>query len=681
MSENNITNHSSQDVKGNAQKPRYLLPSPSSLLTILCSLLLALCSLSSCKNPLSPELLLPEMGAFSLSIQGRSASTIMPDLPDVEDMAFVLEFTGAAAVTQELDYAGLSSPINLPVGAYSLKITAYMAADTDMEKPVAQGEEDNIVIYSGTTTSRIVSLSLIADGNGDGTFKWELGFPSGLIRAEMTVTPFELEPDPLTPVVTELFVNLLGGAATGTGSEDLPSGFYNVEIELARENGQTTIWYSILHVYQNMESVLKFTFTDTHFNNIIRTVTFNYGDDITARQSVINGGTAIEPVPPYRPVYTFGGWYKEAALTNLWDFDVDTVTEDITLYAKWDCAHDWVFVSTVAYCTTQGADTYECSICSETEERPIPPLGHDHSGGSQFCLRPDCDHEVFLVTSEAELRMVGRGAANPAGYTDWTLGADYLLVVNITLSGTNNWTPIGTNVNRFTGTFDGGGLTITGLNVTIPSTTTAATNHQGMFGYIESGGAVKNLGLVDVVIRTNYTAANSHSYFSGIAGENSGTISNCFVSGSVTGAGTNNAAYGGITGRNNGTGIIENCYSTVNVSGSHYAGGIAGSNNGTVRNCVALGASVARNSGTNTDFGRVSGIVGTVENNYARTDMLYKDTPTAAGSVTFPGMAATAAGKDGESITSDEWQSEAWWRGIGFDAVNWPAARLPLELP
>jgi uncharacterized repeat protein (TIGR02543 family) len=36
-----------------------------------------------------------------------------------------------------------------------------------------------------------------------------------------------------------------------------------------------------------------------------------------------------------RDGYTFGGWYREAAFINEWDFDTDVVTSDMTLYAKW----------------------------------------------------------------------------------------------------------------------------------------------------------------------------------------------------------------------------------------------------------------------------------------------------------------------------------------------------------
>jgi uncharacterized repeat protein (TIGR02543 family) len=67
------------------------------------------------------------------------------------------------------------------------------------------------------------------------------------------------------------------------------------------------------------------------------TVTFNAdgGTPVPAKQTVVKDGKITSPADPTKAEHTFGGWHKEAALTNLWNFGTDTVTEDITLYAKW----------------------------------------------------------------------------------------------------------------------------------------------------------------------------------------------------------------------------------------------------------------------------------------------------------------------------------------------------------
>ena len=68
------------------------------------------------------------------------------------------------------------------------------------------------------------------------------------------------------------------------------------------------------------------------------TVTFNAngGTPAPEAQSNIDPGEKVtQPPAMTRAGYTFGGWYKEPALTNQWVFSTDTVTADITLHAKW----------------------------------------------------------------------------------------------------------------------------------------------------------------------------------------------------------------------------------------------------------------------------------------------------------------------------------------------------------
>ena len=65
------------------------------------------------------------------------------------------------------------------------------------------------------------------------------------------------------------------------------------------------------------------------------TVELTVGDVVTAPESPENFG------------YTFNGWYKDSELTEAWDFENDTVTEDTTIYAGWLAdikEHDVTFV-------------------------------------------------------------------------------------------------------------------------------------------------------------------------------------------------------------------------------------------------------------------------------------------------------------------------------------------------
>ena len=67
------------------------------------------------------------------------------------------------------------------------------------------------------------------------------------------------------------------------------------------------------------------------------TVTFaSEGIGIEA-QSITHGDYATEPENPEREGYDFGGWFTDnGTFANKWNFKTDIVTQDTTLYAKWE---------------------------------------------------------------------------------------------------------------------------------------------------------------------------------------------------------------------------------------------------------------------------------------------------------------------------------------------------------
>ena len=147
---------------------------------------------------------------------------------------------------------------------------------------------------------------------------------------------------------------------------------------------------------------------------------------------------------------------------------------------------------------------------------------------------------------------------------------------NIDLTG-KDWTPIGTSFdNSYTGTFDGGGHTITGLTVT--------TNDQfvGLFGYLNRAGTVKNVVMEGIQITSNHMFGST----GGVAGFSWGTIENCSVSGSVSGT----VYVGGVVGAQIG-GSITGCSSSATVKGTVDVGGVAGQTNSsaTLTACYATG--------------------------------------------------------------------------------------------
>ncbi|HHW31855.1 MAG TPA: hypothetical protein GXX20_09325, partial [Clostridiaceae bacterium] len=66
------------------------------------------------------------------------------------------------------------------------------------------------------------------------------------------------------------------------------------------------------------------------------TVTFiSYDGIVLDTQTVTHGSNISKPNDPTREGHTFGGWYKDEEFTTEWNFEVDVVESDITLYAKW----------------------------------------------------------------------------------------------------------------------------------------------------------------------------------------------------------------------------------------------------------------------------------------------------------------------------------------------------------
>ena len=147
---------------------------------------------------------------------------------------------------------------------------------------------------------------------------------------------------------------------------------------------------------------------------------------------------------------------------------------------------------------------------------------------------------------------------------------------NIDLTG-KGWTPIGTDYdNSYTGTFDGGGHTITGLTITTKD------QFVGLFGYLNRAGTVKNVVMEGIQITSNHMFGNT----GGVAGFSWGTIENCSVSGSVSGT----KCVGGVVGAQK-AGSITGCSSSATVKGTVDVGGVAGQTNSsaTLTACYATG--------------------------------------------------------------------------------------------
>ncbi|NQT26709.1 T9SS type A sorting domain-containing protein [candidate division KSB1 bacterium] len=219
-------------------------------------------------------------------------------------------------------------------------------------------------------------------------------------------------------------------------------------------------------------------------------------------------------------------------------------------------------------------------------------------------------------------------------------GDDFTQTANIDASSTSTWddgdggdaegfTPIGNSTTQFTGSYNGNGNTISGLYIN------RSGHYIGLFGSINTA-TVQNLGATSVNITGQYQVG-------GLMGKNSGTLSNCYSTGSVSG----NTQSGGLVGDNSGT--MSNCYSRSSVTGSSETGGLIGINMGTVSNCYCTGSV----PGSGSVGGLISYHIGTVTDSFWDTQTSGTTTGIHTGSTSGTTGKTTVEMKDHDTFTDE----------------------------
>lgn len=248
----------------------------------------------------------------------------------------------------------------------------------------------------------------------------------------------------------------------------------------------------------------------------------------------------------------------------------------------------------------------------------------------------------------------------------------FILMQDIDMSngGANNGI-IGTLAVNFTGVFDGVNYSVRNFRH-VDNT----NDYIGLFGYVGAAGVVRKLSATNVTV-------DGQDFVGGLIGYNSGTVSNVFSSGTVSGTAMDSDDVGGLIGYNDGAVTAANSSAVVsasddniggligenlaplslsfatgsvtgNAAGQSAVGGLIGNNNtnGDITNCYATGAV----SGTDA----VGGLIG---DNGSTSDIL---TSYASGNVTGTGTAT--GGLLGTNANSNVTSSYA--SGIILGATN-----------
>ncbi|MFP4452602.1 MAG: filamentous hemagglutinin N-terminal domain-containing protein, partial [Desulfobacterales bacterium] len=194
--------------------------------------------------------------------------------------------------------------------------------------------------------------------------------------------------------------------------------------------------------------------------------------------------------------------------------------------------------------------------------------------GSTFKTQdgPDSANEVTYTVitelgEEGSLTETDLQGMNGDRSGNYVLGADIDASATLGWNSDEGFAPVGDGPlggdNKFTGTFDGLGHTISDLIIERPG-----SDYQGLFGYTE-GATIRNVGLEG-------GSVTGDSYVGGLVGHNyyHSEVSNSYATGDVTGT----EYIGGLVGFNEIGSTVSNSYATGDVTGTEDVGGLVGSN-------------------------------------------------------------------------------------------------------
>ena len=229
--------------------------------------------------------------------------------------------------------------------------------------------------------------------------------------------------------------------------------------------------------------------------------------------------------------------------------------------------------------------------------------------------------------------------ASGAVSTEWTTGNGWEPIG--ILGGLNRYRPI-----RFSAIFDGNGHTISNLYINGTDPDDVNAYYVGLFSSTNSSGVIREVGLVNADV-------TGRAYVGGLVGHSFGTIVASHVTGSVSATGTVSGYtwLGGLVGANSG-GTISDSYVTASVSGildsAGRVGGLLGYNGGgTISDSYATGSV--------TGDWEVGGLVGHNDYYYTATSIGEISDSYATGSVTGGSHVGGLVGKNNEGTISDSY--------------------------
>jgi hypothetical protein len=194
---------------------------------------------------------LPKEGLI-ITINGEdNARTIIPSTPIFE--RYELTFAGTSGATHApVTITSQTRVINdLTPGSWTITANGYVKIGNNAPAVAAVGSGTVNIVQSQLQSLNInISASI---GGANGTFTYDVSFPSFVENGELVIYLFGTNPD---NAPSNQKINLKPASAnTANGSMSLPAGYYVMTIRLEGDDGTKSMGLAeIVHIYSNIET-------------------------------------------------------------------------------------------------------------------------------------------------------------------------------------------------------------------------------------------------------------------------------------------------------------------------------------------------------------------------------------------------------------------------------------------
>jgi len=279
------------------------------------------------------------------------------------------DFTNSTVITTITLYAKWT-----PLPIYTVSFIAGSGTPAPVNQNIMQGD-------TVTKPSAMTRNGYTFDGwyqDSDRTIAWD--FTADTVTANITLYA------KWTPLPVYIVTFDADNGISAPADQNIMQGGKITNPPFMTRNGYTFDGW-----YQDFDRTIAWDFaSNTVFVNVtlyakwiplpVYTVTFNADDGTPApvNQDIIQGGTITRPSAMTKSGYTFIGWYNEPDFSTAWDFPNNTVTGNITLYAK------WVLTTYTVTFSSNGGSTVQSQTVNpgSTITRPENPTrdGYNFSG-------------------------------------------------------------------------------------------------------------------------------------------------------------------------------------------------------------------------------------------------------------------------------------------------------------